>query len=73
MNFINCKTKIQRRWCSFYKIAIYGYIYYDLHSEEILNEDNENYIKPKKEYLIKEYDNEDNKKKILWYCWWYYI
>ena len=45
----------------FLKVAIYGYIYADILGENLDNENNEDYIKAKKQYNITEYENEDTK------------
>ena len=44
----------------FLKVAIYGYIYKDLLGENLDDENNEDYIRAKKQYNITEYDNEDS-------------
>ena len=42
----------------FIKICIYGYIYTDLLGENFENDNNEDYIRAKKQYNIMEYENE---------------
>ena len=42
----------------FIKVCIYGYIYTDLLGEKFENDNNEDYIRAKKQYNIMEYENE---------------